>query len=93
VAIGLAALVLVGQPATAFYWYGWPGSGELPRPLIPRPSLPKSEEPLPKPPTPLPPDTPVTPREVPEPGTLLAAAVGLAAAGAARRWTRKAARD
>ena len=89
-ALGAAALLLLGQPAAAFYWYGWPGSGLTPPATItPRttPKLPVGEETPPNITT-VPPDVPADPKQVPEPGTLLVTAVGLAAVGLARRWRR-----
>ncbi len=93
VALGAAALLLLGQPAAAFYWYGWPGSGVTPAatitPITPRttPKLPVGEE-TPPSITTIPPDVPIDPKQVPEPGTLLVTAIGLAAVGLARRWRR-----
>lgn len=92
-----AALLLLAQPATAFYWYGWPGSGVTPpETLTARPAerLPNAES------TPpsidgVPPDGGVTPtgdpdpKAVPEPGTLLAVGTGLAALGLARTLRRR----
>jgi len=89
VALGATALLLLGQPAAAFYWYGWPGSGVTPAATITpiTPKLPVGEE-TPPSITATPPDVPTDPKQIPEPGTLLATAVGLAAVGLARRWRR-----
>lgn len=87
--IGVAVLPLLAQPAAAFYWYGWPGSGVTePPPLVPRPptvQIVTEETPPPGMPDFPDPDVPTSPQEVPEPTTLVAAAVGLAAVALARR--------
>jgi hypothetical protein len=86
------AVLLLGQPAAAFYWYGWPGAGVTPPVTVtarPKNQLPPDET---TPPgiSPEPPEfpTPTDPHSIPEPGTLIAVAVGLAAVGMARRWRR-----
>lgn len=85
VALGAVAGLLLAQPASAFYWYGWPGSGVTDPPvLVPRPAVKTVSEVTPPPVVVDPPDPP-RPQDVPEPATLLAAAVGLAAVAAVRR--------
>ena len=95
-ALGGAALLLLAQPATAFYWYGWPGSGVTPPENLtvrPAENLPNEET---TPPTinGVPPDGIITPtgdpdpQSIPEPGTLLAVGVGLATVGLVRKLRR-----
>jgi len=87
--VGTVLLLLV-QPAGAFYWYGWPGSGVTPAPTIatrPATKLP-ADEGTPATVTPKVPEVPTEPKQIPEPVTLLTVAVGLATVGLARRWRR-----
>lgn len=102
VALGAAAVLLLTQPAEAFYWYGWPGSGVSPPATLVRTQVVVTPPPggtTPSGPTPpgdthppggtdTPPGVPTDPKSVPEPGTLLATGLGLAAVGLARRWRR-----
>ena len=85
-----AAVVCVGQPASAFYWYGWPGSGVSDPPsLVPRsPTVQTVTEKTPPAVVVDYPDVPSGPKSVPEPASLLAATVGLAALAVARRRTK-----
>lgn len=91
---GIVGLMLaLAQSANAFYWYGWPGSGNsTPVPVAPK-SLPPNpptnpDGPTTPPPEDPPPDVPTDPKAIPEPGTLLATGIGLAAIGVVRRWKR-----
>jgi len=99
-----AGVLLTAGPAPAFYFNGWPGSGEpIRRSLIPpgketQPGNPPGTPPPGSPPeghpppilvTPTPPGNPPPPPEhVPEPATGLIGLLGLSAAAAAR-WLRK----
>lgn len=90
--VAVALGLLVPSTAPAFFFFGWPGSGEAaPRSLIPPNSTdfmnPPSARPEPPPP---PPDTPENPQEhpeVPEPASGIAALIGLAVVGL--RWKRQ----
>ena len=87
---GLAVVLLLGQPATAFYWYGWPGAGVTPPVTItarPNSQLPPDES-IPPGTSGEPPEDLTDPKPTPEPGTLIAVAVGLATVGAVRRLRR-----
>ena len=95
--------MLLAQPVTAFYWYGWPGSGVTPPVNLtvrPTETLPNAEI---TPPTldgvppdgiVVPPDGAVVPKGdpdpqfIPEPGTLLAVGLGLATVGLLRKLRR-----
>jgi hypothetical protein len=87
---GLAAVTVAGTtaPASAFYWVGWPGANPVGPPTItvvePLPERPKPGEVIVEPP-PGPTDEP--PKNVPEPATLVLAAIG--ASGLAVRWWKK----
>ena len=80
-AAGVAAFVVLASPtsAHAFYWSGWPGSGETPSPT-PRQTI--FEVPPPK--TPTEPNEP--PKQIPEPATLVIAGLGLGVLGWRRAW-------
>ncbi len=82
---GIAAFVLLVAPtsAHAFYWPGWPGSGETPPSPTPRQSI--FEVPPPK--TPTEPTEP--PKQIPEPATLVIAGLGLGVLGLRKAWKRR----
>lgn len=88
--LGLVAVTLAGTaaPASAFYWVGWPGANPVGPPAIsvadPLPERPKSDEVIVQPPVD-PEDDPT--KNVPEPATLVLAAIG--AGGLAVRWWKK----
>ena len=84
---GIAGFVLLVAPASAqaFYWSGWPGSGETPSPT-PRQTI--FEVPPPK--TPTEPTEP--PKQIPEPATLVIAGLGLGVLGLRKAWKRRGSR-
>ncbi|HVL15734.1 MAG TPA: PEP-CTERM sorting domain-containing protein [Gemmata sp.] len=81
VLVAMLGVVTFAAPADAFYWYGWPGGPKPPKTVTPPPEEPPPEEPPPK----EPPPTTVTP----EPGTAMAALIGLGALAAWRRTRRQ----
>jgi hypothetical protein len=83
-----AAVAVAGwltPPASGFFFPGWPGSGEPKTPtLIPPGTPPEANPPSAKPPVDEPPpgvEEPPGPSQTPEPATLTAALIGLAAVG------------
>ena len=79
--LGAAATLLTATSASAFYFQDWPGAVRRPQPALiveqtdgDPPSVirhPTSTEPI---------TTPPDPQDVPEPGTLVLASIGLAVA-------------
>ena len=66
----LAGLLLTAEPASAFYWYGWPGSQIPPgRTVIPPPHENSPGNPPDRPPVNPPPDTTPPGSPTPEPST------------------------
>ena len=85
----LAATVSSPGAASAFYWYGWPGSKLPPdRTVITPPHQEKPGNPPDRPPVNPPPEQPPPNNPTPEPGTALAALIGLGAVAARRAWRR-----
>lgn len=82
-ALGVA--MASGGQVQAFYWYGWPGGPPPPRTLVPPQDRPPTTTPG------VPPDVPpgLPPSPLPEPGTALAALIGLGAVGIVRRWRNR----
>jgi hypothetical protein len=83
----VAVSAWLAAPASAFYFPGWPGSGEPKTPTIVPPTTPtEGNLPSAKPPIDTPPPEgelpPGGPSSVPEPTTVTAALIGLAAVGA-----------
>lgn len=77
-------------PASAFYWVGWPGANPVGPPMVtvvePLPERPKPGEYVVEPP-PGPGPTEDPTKGVPEPATLVLAAIGVG--GLAVRWWNK----
>lgn len=85
----VASVLLSAVPAQAFYWYDWPGSRiPPPRTVIPPPEWPEGPQWPGDPPSVTPPVV-TPPGAVPEPGTAVAALVGLGAIAIARAWRKK----
>jgi hypothetical protein len=86
----VTALLSTAEPAHAFYWYGWPGSKLPPdRTVITPPHKDRPGNPPDRPPVNPPPDTTPPGNPTPEPGTALAALIGLGVLTAKRVWQRK----
>ena len=83
----MLAVGTFAAPAEAFYWYGWPGGPRPPKTVVP-PDKPGNPPENPPPENP-PPENPPPPNGVPEPGTAVAALVGLGALAVSRAWRRK----
>jgi MYXO-CTERM domain-containing protein len=85
----VGVLLLACDPASAFYWHGWPGSHVTPPTTIVPPTVPPVGPPVVVPPV-VPPAPPVVPppSPTPEPATALLGVVGLGAL-AARRILKK----
>src|SRR5215211_393146 len=86
----VAGLLSSAEPVGAFYWYGWPGSKLPPdRTVITPPHEDKPGNPPDRPPVNPPPDETPPNNPTPEPGTALAALIGLGAIAVRRAWRRK----
>ncbi|HEV3440467.1 MAG TPA: PEP-CTERM sorting domain-containing protein [Gemmata sp.] len=90
-AVAFAAILISSAPAQAFYWYGWPGSGIPPERTIVGPPGGVTGVP-PRIPVGLPvvvTTPPPSGQTTPEPGTGLAALVGIGVLAVARALRRR----
>ena len=90
IALAVSAAVMAAPGAAqAFYWFGWPGSGMSEPPSI-TPRQCANESPQPE--TPFGPRIsevpPETPKNVPEPATIVIAGLGLGVVGM-RKWMKR----